>query len=94
MKKFIADVANWCADHGPFVVTILSIFVATHLAFWKDADINTILPTILGLYLGSKATTSVSSHWAASKDDTCDTAKVIQEVEGLSRPVQAQKDEP
>ena len=83
MLKGIREVSNWTTRNGPFVVVTLSIFIAAVLAFYKGTDISSVLPTLVGLYLGSKATSSVSAHIAASRDETCSTAQVIREVEGL-----------
>ena len=86
MLKPVRDTANWASRNGAFVVTVLAIAVSTLLAFYKNLDVSSVLPTILGLYLGQKASTSVSAHFASSRDDKCDTAQVIREVEGLTPP--------
>ena len=91
MIQIIRDAANWATRNGPYTVTLISIVVATYLSFAKDADINTLLPTLVGLYLGHKASTSVSAHFAASRDPQCDTAQVIREVEGISDKVTINK---
>ena len=83
MKKTVSEVANWVARNAPLVVTLIAIMGTMILAFYKDADVNSLLPTLVGLYLGQKTSTSISAHFAASKDPNCDTREVIKDTEGL-----------
>ena len=91
MFKIIKESANWCAKQGVYTVTMFSIVLAATLAYFKDCDISTTLPTLVGLYLGHCATRAVSSHWAASRDPQADTDKVIKEVEGLATEVESKE---
>jgi heme O synthase-like polyprenyltransferase len=83
MKSTIADIANWVARNGPFVLTAVCVVGTMVLAVFKDSDVNTLLPTILGIYMAQKGSQAVSAHLAASKDEKCDTAQVIRDLEGL-----------
>jgi len=85
MRQSIKDFFSWVSINGPFVLTFVAITGAMILAVGKDADINMLLPTLLGLYLGTKGGTSISAHWAAMKDPDADTSQIIREVEGLSQ---------
>jgi len=84
--QLLRDLFTWSARNGSFVLTFLGMTGAMLLAVSKDADVNTLLPTLLGLFLGQKAGTSMSAHWAASKDGSADTAQVIREIEGIAPP--------
>ena len=84
MFKVIRDVANWSAKNSAFFVTVMTILLVAGLAYFKDVDATSTLPALVGLFLGQTATRAVSSHFAASRDPQCDTAKIIREVEGLS----------
>jgi len=82
--KFIKDMADWCAFHGAYTVTILAMLISAYLAVMKDADINSLLPTLIGLFLTHTASRAISSHWAASKDKDCNTADILKIIEGSS----------
>ena len=84
MVKLIKDMANWSAKNGAFFVTVLTVLLVAGLAFFKGVDASSTLPALVGLFLGQTATRAVSSHFAASRDPQCDTAKIIREVEGLA----------
>lgn len=83
--QWLRDFGNWAAANGPFTLSFLAMTGVMILAVGKDADVNTLLPTLLGLYLATKGGTSISAHWAASKDPNTDTAAMIREVEGLAK---------
>lgn len=85
-NKGVKGVANWMAHNGPFVLTLMAMVGTMVLAVFKDSNVNTLLPTLLGLFLGQKASTTVSAHLAASKDPGCNTAQVIRELEGGEPP--------
>ena len=83
MFKFIGNCADWGAKNAPYSLSMTALLIVAGLAFFKDCDASTTLPTLVGLFLGHAATRAVSSHWASSKDDKSDTTQVIREVEGL-----------
>lgn len=82
VKDLIRDVAQWAAKNSAFVLTFMAMTGAMLLALSKDADVNTLLPTLLGLFLGQRAGTSAAAFMAAAKDEKCDTRKVINDLEG------------
>jgi hypothetical protein len=74
---------NLMFRNGPFVVSLIAVLAIIALAFIKGTNIESLLPTVLGIYLGHKVSTGISSHWAASKDPNCDTQSVIRDTEGI-----------
>jgi len=80
--KILKAIFAWMSLNGPFILTFISIAGVLALSILKNADLN-LLSTLLGLYLGSTATRTVSAHWAASKDKDADTASVINSLEGI-----------
>jgi uncharacterized membrane protein YfcA len=84
--SWLRDFGNWAAANASFTLTFMAISGVMLLAVAKDADVNTLLPTLLGLFLAQKGGTSISAHWAAAKDDKSSAAEVIRDVEGLAKP--------
>lgn len=80
MIRNIGGILKGLAPYRGFFLTFTSIFGLFVLAFYKDVDINSSLPAILGLYLGTKASEKASAHWAASRDPNASTADVISSV--------------
>jgi hypothetical protein len=79
VKQTLADIANWCAKNGAFVLTFIAMTGAMVLAFFHDDDVTTLFPTILGLYLGSKTGTTMSAHFAVSRN--ADAAGAVKDIE-------------
>jgi len=85
MERMI--MARWLLGLAPnkqnfsFILTITCIVGMLLLAFFKDADILTALPIVLGTYLGSRTTDKAIAVNMASKDLNCDTRAVINDLE-------------
>jgi len=60
------------------LLTLISICGILALAFIKNVDIQILLPTILGIYVGGKTTQKVSAHINA---DNGEKAKVIDKLD-------------
>lgn len=69
--------------YATMIMTFICIVGALALAFVKDVDITTLLPTILGIYVGAKAAVAGNGAWAASKDMNCDTASIIKDTDNI-----------
>ena len=63
-----------------FLLTLISILGALGLAYFKGVDVSSLLPTLLGIYVVSKATEKSSMVWAASKDANANSGEVIKEM--------------
>lgn len=80
--KIIREVSNWAAKNGAFVLTSMCILGTLAGKFLGlVADVNTLLPTLLGLYLSQRAGRAVSAHWAVSKDPNANSVELIKELE-------------
>lgn len=64
-----------------FILTLLSIIGIFVLAWYKNLDVQMLLPSVLGIYVLGRTTTNVSATWAASKDPNADTLKVVEMVD-------------
>lgn len=64
-----------------FILTLMSVIGFFILAFTKGVDVNTSIPTILGLFIAGRAVVSASHGWAASKDPNADTKATIDKLE-------------
>lgn len=64
-----------------FILTLLSIIGVFVLAWYKNIDIQMLLPSILGIYVIGRTTTNVSTAWAASKDPDADTLKAVEMID-------------
>jgi hypothetical protein len=65
-----------------FWLTFLCILGALGLAYTKGLDITMLLPSLLGIYITNRTAEKASAHWAASKDQSADTEKVIEMISG------------
>jgi hypothetical protein len=81
---------NLIFRNGPFVLSFLATSIVGALALWKGTDVQTLLPAVLGLYLGHKVSTGISAHWSACKDPDADTGEAIKDVEGIETGKQAE----
>jgi uncharacterized membrane protein YadS len=61
-----------------FVLTFIALLGVLALAWFKDVDVQMLLPSILGIYIVGRTTHKVSAVWAASKDPNADTHKAIE----------------
>ncbi|CAB5221402.1 hypothetical protein UFOVP244_155 [uncultured Caudovirales phage] len=66
-------------QHLSFIITLVCVVGILALAFYRNLDLSSLLPTILGLYLGARTIDKTNVAWAASKDPKADTAKVIKD---------------
>lgn len=69
MKTYLAFILH--------LVALVLLFVLGHT---RDADVAGYMIGVLVSYMGGRTIAQTSAHWAASKDSTADTAKVIQDV--------------
>ena len=69
--------------NGPFVVSLIAVIIAGCLGLIKGVDISSLLPTLLGLYLGHRVTTAVSAHVCSVKDVDGDVNASIRDTEGI-----------
>lgn len=64
-----------------FLLTLISVIGIFVLAWFKNIDIQVLLPSVLAIYIVGRTTTNVSTAWAASKDPQADTLKVCEMVD-------------
>jgi hypothetical protein len=60
-----------------FILTFISIVGILLLAWFKNVNIEVMLPSILATYILGRTTHSVSNVWAASKDPNANTLEAI-----------------
>lgn len=63
------------------LLTLISIVGILALAFIRDVDIQILLPTVLGIYVGGKTTQKVSAHINARGDTVANTEHVIDKLD-------------
>lgn len=68
-----------------FFLTFLCIIGFFILASWKNIDVGTTIPTVLGLYLAARATSKTTAMISASKDSKADLRQIVKDVEGLHK---------
>jgi hypothetical protein len=64
-----------------FILTFISVIGIFILAWFKNIDIQMLLPSVLGIYIIGRTTTNVSTAWAASKDPQADTIKACEMID-------------
>ena len=64
-----------------FILTLISVIGLLALAWFKNVDLQMLLPSVLGIYILGRTTTSVSSAWAASKDPHANTLEALQIID-------------
>jgi hypothetical protein len=64
-----------------FILTLISVIGIFILAWFKNIDIQMLLPSVLGIYIIGRTTTNVSTAWAASKDPQADTIKACEMID-------------
>lgn len=64
-----------------FLLTLISVIGIFILAWFKNIDIQVLLPSILGIYIAGRTTTNVSTAWAVSKDPQADTMKACEMID-------------
>lgn len=64
-----------------FLLTFISVIGIFLLAWFKDVDIQVLLPSVLGMYILGRTTTNVSTAWAASRDPGADTLKAVEMID-------------
>lgn len=79
--KILKAIFAWMSLNGPFILTLICIFGALGMAACKGGDLS-LLPVLLGLYLGQTGARAISAHVVAGKDPGTNTAQVIREIEG------------
>ena len=64
-----------------FLLTLISVIGIFVLAWFRNIDIQVLLPSVLAIYIVGRTTTNVSTAWAASKDPQADTIKACEMVD-------------
>lgn len=64
-----------------FLLTFISVIGVLLLAWFKDVNIDLLLPTILATYILGRTSTNISTVWAVSRDPKADTIKAAQMVD-------------
>ena len=64
-----------------FILTFISVVGVLVLAWYKNIDIQVLLPSVLAIYIAGRASTNISTTWAASKDPAADTVKVCEMID-------------
>jgi|LauGreDrversion4_2_1035121.scaffolds.fasta_scaffold1330144_2 hypothetical protein len=67
------------ANYLSFIITLTCVLGIFVLAYTRGLNIEGLLPTIVGLYLGARTIDKTNVAWAASRDPNADTAQVIKE---------------
>lgn len=80
MSRFFASAAA-LKNYLSFWLTFISIVGVLAAHYTKGTDIQVLLPTLLGLYLGARTFTRTSAHMAATKDEKSDTKAIIEAVD-------------
>lgn len=60
-----------------FVLTFISVIGCLLLAWFKNVNIEMMLPTILATYVLGRTSLKASNVWAASKDPKANTLEAI-----------------
>jgi hypothetical protein len=61
-----------------FILTFISVVGCLLLAWFKNVNIEIMLPSILAIYIIGRTTAAASNVWAASRDPSADTIKAIE----------------
>lgn len=64
-----------------FILTFISVIGVLMLAWFKNVNIDLLLPTILATYILGRTSTNISTVWAASKDPKADTIRAAQMID-------------
>lgn len=64
-----------------FLLTFMSVVGIFALAWFRNVDIQVLLPSVLGMYILGRTTTNVSTAWAASRDPQADTIKACEMID-------------
>ena len=78
MPQSIKAIKNYLS----FQLTLICVVGSLYLGYTNGIDLTLLLPAILGIYVTNRTAEKVSTHWAASKDPTADTEKVIEMISG------------
>lgn len=69
-----------------FIATMTCIIGMFGLAYFKGVDIGSSLPVILATYLTARTVEKGSAYLSASRDPSCDTRGVINDLEHGQKP--------
>lgn len=64
-----------------FILTLISVIGCLALAWFKDYEIEFMLPTILGIYISAKTVERTTAVWSVSKDSKADTRQIIKDMD-------------
>lgn len=64
-----------------FILTFISVIGIFLLAWYRNINIEILLPSVLGIYILGRTTTNVSTAWAASRDPNADTLKACELID-------------
>ena len=70
---------SFIKNYLQFVLSIIGVVLLFILGL-RGLDVTTAISSIIIGYAGSRAIIQGNAAWAASKDESCDTAKVIEQV--------------
>lgn len=77
----LAAVRNYLS----FFLTLLCIVGVFGLAYFKGTDVTTVLPLLLGIYVGGRTTQKAVEIASASRDPNCDTIEAIKTINGMPK---------
>jgi hypothetical protein len=66
-----------------FILVMIGVLGFFGLALYKDVAVDDAIPTLIGMYVASRAASMMSSGWAASKDPNADTVKVLESQKNM-----------
>ena len=64
-----------------FILTFISVMGIFLLAWYRNINIEVLLPSVLGIYILGRTTTNVSTALAASRDPSADTIKACEMID-------------
>lgn len=77
---FIIQTLAGLKTYLAFLLHVSALVGLWALAFFKGMDTSTAMVGVLLSYMGGRTVAQASAHWAASRDETADTEKVINQV--------------
>jgi ABC-type proline/glycine betaine transport system permease subunit len=75
---------NLAKHYLSFILTMICVLGLFALAWFKDVDILSTLPIVLGTYVGARTVEKTVAVRSAASDPNADTRAVIKDVNGES----------
>lgn len=85
MAKWFKNV-NLMKHYFSFILTMTSVLGFFTLAWFKGTDIGSVIPVVIGLYIGSRSLEKSVAVVSASRDGKADTRAVINDLNGHETP--------